>query len=165
MLISQALVIVPPSAHTLSHLPSLLRSLTSEIALLPSRVAAYSSGLSLFPPGGPSTYLDTPSVLHLDNCLRLLDSCLLGSWSISGDETTLQAQKLDTLREGNFAEAAMALCISCNIILQDSSLEDHRATCASCASLKYAALTYSVPDNSEQVYRVCSAGPDQLDAR
>lgn len=122
------MVIVAPSAHTLAHLPSLMQSLTSELSLLPSRVDAYISGLSLFPPQGPSSHIDTPSILHLDNCLRLLDSCLLGSWSISGEETSAQAQSLNALREGGFAKGVMALCVSCNIILQDSSLEEHRAT-------------------------------------
>ncbi|KAI0711190.1 hypothetical protein C8T65DRAFT_708168 [Cerioporus squamosus] len=132
LLISQALVIVSPTAHTLSHLPSLIQSLTSELNLLPSRIDAYVSGLSLFPPHGPSSYIDTPSILHLDNCLRLLDSCLLGSWAIYGEETDAQAERLDALREDGFAKAIMALCVSCNIILQDGSLEEHRATAARC---------------------------------
>lgn len=69
--------------------------------------------------------MDTPSLLHLDNCLRLLDSCLLGSWSISGDEMAVQEKALESLREGNFTAALMALCISCNIVLNDGILEEH----------------------------------------
>ncbi|RPD65599.1 hypothetical protein L226DRAFT_543211 [Lentinus tigrinus ALCF2SS1-7] len=132
LLISQALVVVSPSAHTFSHLPSLIQSLTSELNLLPSRVDAYISGLLLFPPEGPTSYMDTPSILHLDNCLRLLDSCLLGSWSITGDEVGAQTQRLNALREEGFARAVVALCVSCNIILQDNSLEEHRSSAARC---------------------------------
>lgn len=70
--------------------------------------------------------MDTPSLLHLDNCLRLLDSCLLGSWSILSEELPAQTSQLDELREHDFAEAIIALCITCGIILLDSELEDHR---------------------------------------
>ncbi len=126
LLISQALVIVSPSAHNLSHLPALLHSLSVEIKPLPSRASAYISGLSLFPPPSPTSYMDTPSLLHLDNCLRLLDSCLLGSWSITSEEMPAQTSQLDELREHDFAEAIIALCVTCGIILLDSDLEDHR---------------------------------------
>ncbi|EJF63754.1 hypothetical protein DICSQDRAFT_153594 [Dichomitus squalens LYAD-421 SS1] len=132
LLISHALADVPPSAHTFSHLPSLLHSLTAEISLLPSRVAAYTSGLSLFPPQGPSSYVETPSLMHLDDCLRLLDTCLLGSWSIYDEEETARSQKLEELRESNFAAAVIALCVSCNIILHDDSLGEHHATASKC---------------------------------
>ena len=128
LLISQALVVVSPSAHNISHLPSLLHSLPAEMGLLPTRVAAYTSGLSLFPPQGPSSYVETPSILHLDHCLRLLDTCLLGSWSVSGEESVLRTQKLIELRESGFIKSVFALCVSCDIISRDNSLEDHRAT-------------------------------------
>lgn len=87
---------------------------------------AYTSGLSLIPPEGPSSYIDTPSLLHLDNCLRLLDSCLLGSWSITEGEVAAQAQKLHTIRNEGFAKSVIALCVSCNIIFQDNNLEERR---------------------------------------
>ena len=96
--------------------------------MLPSRVAAYTSGLSLFPPQGPSSYLETPSLLHLDDCLRLLDTCLLGSWSISSEQDDARMERLEELREGDFAPAIIALSVSCNVILHDDGLEEHRAT-------------------------------------
>ncbi len=128
LLISQALVVVSPSAHTISHLPSLLRSLSSEINLLPTRVAAYTAGLSLFPPQSSSSYMETPSILHLDYCLRLLDSCLLGLWSISRDDTATQTRTLHQLREEQFSKAVLALCVSCDIILRESGVNARRAT-------------------------------------
>ncbi|KAI0635244.1 hypothetical protein C8Q77DRAFT_1054507 [Trametes polyzona] len=132
LLISQSLAIVSPSAHNLSHLPTLLQTLTAEINPLPSRVSAYTSGLSLFPPQGPTSFKDTPSLLHLDNCLRLLDSCLLGSWSISADELGTQAAQIDQLREQGFAKSLVALCVACGIILLDTELEDHRVVAGKC---------------------------------
>ncbi|KAI8986902.1 hypothetical protein BD414DRAFT_416070 [Trametes punicea] len=132
LLISQALVIVSPSAHTLSHLPSLLHSLSTEIRLLPSRVSAYISGLSLFPPPGPLSRTDTPSLLHLDNCLRLLDSFLLGSWPIAPEETDVQLAKLEELRHQHLAGALIALCVSCAIIQLERELEDHRTIAGRC---------------------------------
>lgn len=126
LLISHGLAAVSPSAHALTHLPPLLHTLTAEISLLPSRVAAYTSGLSLFPPQGPSSYVETPSLRHLDDCLRLLDTCLLGLWSISGEDEDARVQKLMKLREGDFAAGLIALCVSCNTILHDNNLEEHR---------------------------------------
>ncbi|KAI0746859.1 hypothetical protein C8Q80DRAFT_1104533 [Daedaleopsis nitida] len=132
LLISQALVVVAPSAHALAHLASLLRSLTAEISLLPARLAAYTSGLSLFPPQGPLSYKETPSLLHLDNCLRLLDSCLLGSWSISSEESTTQTQKLNELRCENFSRAVLSLCVICDTIFRDKELDDNRVIASRC---------------------------------
>ena len=152
-----------PSAHTLSHLPSLLHSLTAEISLLPSRVAAYTSGLSLFPPQGPSSYLETPSLLHLDDCLRLLDTCLLGSWSISSEQDDARMERLEELREGDFAAAIIALCVSCNVILHDDGLEEHRATGES----KLCPCHLRCTDwamFSEQMHRVCAPGAHQSHA-
>ncbi|KAI0372028.1 hypothetical protein BV20DRAFT_1034890 [Pilatotrama ljubarskyi] len=132
LLISQALAIVSPSAHTLSHLPALLHSLTAELNPIPLRVDAYISGLSLIPSEGPSSYMYTPSLLHLDNCLRLLDSCLLGSWSISGEEMAAQAARLEELRGRDFAKGLIALCACCGIILMDSDLQDRREVASKC---------------------------------
>lgn len=126
LLISHALAAVLPSAHALTHLPALLHTLTAEINLLPSRVDAYTSGLSLFPPQGPSSYVETPSLRHLDDCLRLLDTCLLGLWSIPGEDEDARVQELTKLREGGFAAGLIALCVSCNTILQDNNLQEHR---------------------------------------
>ncbi|KAI0764887.1 hypothetical protein C8Q74DRAFT_1204781 [Fomes fomentarius] len=148
LLISQALVVVSPSAHTLSHLPSLLRSLTSEINLLPTRVAAYTAGLSLLPPQSSSSYMETPSILHLDYCLRLLDSCLLGLWSISRDDTAKQTQSLNQLREEQFSKAVLALCVSCDIILRDSGLNDRRATASKCIESALRVLINLTHDDS-----------------
>ena len=96
--------------------------------MLPARLAAYHAGLSLLPPQGPTSYMDTPSLLHLDNCLRLLDSCLLGSWSIAADELTVQAAKLEELRESGITTALIALCAGCGIILRDNKLVEFCST-------------------------------------
>ncbi|KAI0777752.1 hypothetical protein BD413DRAFT_467628 [Trametes elegans] len=132
LLISQALTQVAPSTHTVSHLPALLHSLSAEINPLPARISAYLSGLSLFPPEGPSSYLDTPSLLHIDNCLRLLDSCLLGSWSISAEDIDTQTSQLEELRETHFAESVVALCVGCSVILLDRDFEDYRTVASKC---------------------------------
>ncbi|KAI0646376.1 hypothetical protein C8Q79DRAFT_909710 [Trametes meyenii] len=132
LLISQALAIASPSAHTISHLPALLHSLSAEMNPFAPRVDAYISGLSLLPPQGPSSYLDTPSLLHLDNCLRLLDSCLLGSWSISAEDIPTQTAALVDLRKQGFAKALLALCTTCDIIMQEKELADHRAVASKC---------------------------------
>ena len=126
LLVSHALAAISPSAHTLSHLPALLHSLHAELHPLPSRVHAYTSGLSLFPPQGPSSYMDTPSLLHLDNCLRLLDSYLIGSWTIPPEDTSSQPASMDQFRDQGNVKALVALCVSCTIIQLDKDLEEYR---------------------------------------
>ncbi|KAH9896941.1 hypothetical protein C8Q73DRAFT_643153 [Cubamyces lactineus] len=132
LLVSHALAVISPSAHTVSHLPALLHSLHAELHPLPSRVHAYTSGLSLFPPQGPSSYMDTPSLLHLDNCLRLLDSYLIGSWSIHSEDISALPANLDELRDQENVKALVALCISCTIIQLDKDLEDYRPVAGKC---------------------------------
>ncbi|OSD08095.1 hypothetical protein PYCCODRAFT_1358095 [Trametes coccinea BRFM310] len=149
LLISQALVAVSPSAHKLPQLNALLHSLMSEISILPSRVSAYISGLSLFPPPGPLSRANTPSLLHLDNCLRLLDSCLLGSWSISGEEVDQLSARLEDLRYQGFAKELMSLCVGCVIIQAERELEDHRAVAAKCMESALRVLINLTHDDPE----------------
>ncbi|KAI0659223.1 hypothetical protein C8Q70DRAFT_915843 [Cubamyces menziesii] len=132
LLVSHALAAISPSAHTLSHLPALLHSLHAELHPLPSRVHAYTSGLSLFPPQGPSSYMDTPSLLHLDNCLRLLDSYLIGSWTIPPEDTSSQPASMDQFRDQENVKALVALCVSCTIIQLDKDLEEYRPVAGKC---------------------------------
>ncbi|KAI0076532.1 hypothetical protein K474DRAFT_1597837 [Panus rudis PR-1116 ss-1] len=80
LLISYTLAALPPSSHSTAHLPQLLASLTNELEHIPTRISSYTSGLSLLPPFSAETQTYTPSFLHVDNCLRLLDSYLLGRW-------------------------------------------------------------------------------------
>ncbi|KAI0826539.1 hypothetical protein BC628DRAFT_1320044 [Trametes gibbosa] len=132
VLISQSLAAISSSMHNITHLTPLLHSLSLEISPLPSRVRAYTSGLSLIPPQGSTSFMDTPSLLHLDNCLRLLDSCLLGSWSISSEELNVQNTQLDGLRKQAFADALLALCVACDIVCLDIELVDYRTVASRC---------------------------------
>ena len=74
--------------------------------------------------------MDTPSFLHLDNCLRLLDSCLLGSWSVSVEDSDSRTNRLEELRNEGFAAALLALCAGSSVVLNnhDSDLENYRPT-------------------------------------
>lgn len=54
-------------------------TLRAELGLIPPRVNAYISGLALFPPQFPASLSEQPSFEHIENCLKLLDSWLLGS--------------------------------------------------------------------------------------
>ena len=69
--------------------------------------------------------METPSFLHLDNCLRLLDSCLLGSWSIKAEDSEIQARQLEVLCDAGFTAALIALCACCSIVSRDSDLESY----------------------------------------
>ncbi|CDO70629.1 hypothetical protein BN946_scf184748.g27 [Trametes cinnabarina] len=158
LLMSQALVSVLPSTHRFPQLGALLRTLLSELTLLPSRVDAYVSGLSLFPPPGPLSHADTPSLLHLDNCLRLFDSCLLGSWSVSAEEVETLSVKVEELRQRHLVEGLLALCVSCAIIQMDGELEGHRAVAGKCMESALRVLINLTHDDPEWCQAILDQG-------
>jgi hypothetical protein len=58
-----------------------------------------------------------PSFEHVENCLRLLDSFLLGQWG--GDEGTDMAKEaLDEDRKNGLANELVALCTISELIMQ-----------------------------------------------
>ncbi|KAH9922543.1 hypothetical protein B0H21DRAFT_701490 [Amylocystis lapponica] len=127
LLLSQALVILPPSLHDPVHLPTLLRSFSLELSPLPFRISAYTSGLSLFPSSSPS---DTPSFLHIDNCLRLLDSFLLGRWADNPDAPG--TRELASLRKDSLSESLVALCVACDVVSRDTQHPDQHLIALRC---------------------------------
>ncbi|KAG6379771.1 hypothetical protein JVT61DRAFT_10308 [Boletus reticuloceps] len=82
--ISHSLATLPPSLLVDQYLPKLLVNLRAELSLLEPRITAYESGIPLIPPAGINRS-EIPSLYHIEACLRLLDSYLLGHWSSAGD--------------------------------------------------------------------------------
>ncbi|GBE87659.1 predicted protein [Sparassis crispa] len=124
LLISHALTGLPSSSNISTHLSSLLRSLTTELKPIPSRVSAFTSGLPLFPSPSSSSYMDIPSLVHVDHCLQLLDSYLLGRWTDSGAENSHDTRRLNAQREDGLGEKLMALCVACDVQSRDAQRQE-----------------------------------------
>lgn len=74
----------------------------TELALLRPRIDSYTSGRALL----PTMTSDIPDLEHLDHCLRIIDSFLLGSWSLPLDPEHLDAER-ESLSTGLIAHCVM----------------------------------------------------------
>lgn len=100
----------------------IIGTLRTELALVPPRVNAYISGLALLPPESPASLSAQPSFEHIENCLKLLDSWLLGQSVDDGSD------KRDVLQDHwnqGFANELVALSIVTEL-LADSPEDQHR---------------------------------------
>lgn len=131
VLISIALSAVPPLLHSAAQLPTVLKSLTAELSVVSSRVSAYETGLSLVP-SASSSLLKTPSLLHILNCLHLLDSSLLGRWANHGTDNDPGTDRLGLQREAGLGAALMTLCVACDVISREDEYAEQRAVAAKC---------------------------------
>lgn len=124
-----------------------MKSLRLELDSISSRISAYTSGLSLFPPLSSSTFLDTPSLYHVDNCLRLLDSYLLGLCASSDEEEGLVADKLRLAREDGLGTALVSLCVACEVASHDHEYIDQTAIASRCLESALRVLINLTHDN------------------
>lgn len=92
---------------------------------MPSRVINYASGLSLVPSLSSSSRLHSFSFLHMDNCLRLLDSYLLGRWTEPDDSAPVVFPELDP-EDGHITARLLAICALVDILSRDDGLQDLR---------------------------------------
>jgi hypothetical protein len=112
-----------------------MQTLRSELHLVPPRISAYISGLSLLPPSSSASYSDTPSFEHIENCLRLLDSFLLGQWAspTRGDENVqVGREALDEDRESGFAKELVGLCVVSELMTQSYDSKIGISNCPPC---------------------------------
>ena len=98
-----------------------MHTLRSDLYLLRPRILAYTSGLSLFPPPSLTSFSDTPSFEHIENCLRLLDSFLLSQWASPTGEESESAQMgkeaLDKDRERGLAKELVAVGVVSELMM------------------------------------------------
>lgn len=99
------------------YLPTLLATLRAELGLLEPRITAYESGLPLLPPTSVNQS-DMPSLYHIEACLRLLDSYLLGHWSPAGDRFTG-----GLLHVTEFTSELISLSVASSGLLEESEEE------------------------------------------
>ncbi|EKM56922.1 uncharacterized protein PHACADRAFT_172620 [Phanerochaete carnosa HHB-10118-sp] len=96
LLLSYTLALLPRSSLVPSnHLPIIVLSLGSELAPLPDRVSAFTSGLALIPELDSSTHMEVVSLNHIDNCLRLADCCLLARGADGEEDINILQLKKD----------------------------------------------------------------------
>ncbi|KAF8137030.1 hypothetical protein EV363DRAFT_1156822 [Boletus edulis] len=115
--ISHSLATLPPSLLVDQYLPKLLVNLRAELSLLEPRITAYESGIPLIPPSGIHRS-EIPSLYHIEACLRLLDSYLLGHWSSAGDHSSTTLSHVS-----GFTSELMSLCIASSSLLEESEEE------------------------------------------
>jgi hypothetical protein len=113
LLISQALATVPSAVLDAQCLQAVVHTLNLELSLVTPRVTAYISGLPLLPSSHPS---ESPSFEHIESCLRILDSFLLGQWADDG-----QSLEMDGLGEG-----LVSLAVMTGIMIGDSQYDHNQ---------------------------------------
>lgn len=87
----------------------------SELALVPRRLDALASGLPLLSLSSSSPYPGTPSLHHIEHCLRLFDAYLLGSQS----EREVEKTEFQHYRKDGFSNDLISLIAYADLIGQD----------------------------------------------
>ncbi|KAJ3558253.1 hypothetical protein NM688_g1032 [Phlebia brevispora] len=133
LLMSFTLSRLPAGSIPIQNLSSLLGSLVGELACLPSRISAYTAGLHLLQPLSASSYKESPSLAHIDNCLRLLDEILLHRWDDDDDDPDGDPQHgrknrafLDRAKDKGLARALVSLCVVTDLLERESRHVDKR---------------------------------------
>ncbi|KAI6104183.1 hypothetical protein F5141DRAFT_1204095 [Pisolithus sp. B1] len=122
-LISHTLAVLP-TALAVRHLDPILANLETELSLVEPRITAYLSGLPLLPV--PSELCSVAlSLEHLESCLRLVDSFLLGQWSAPDLEDDRAAVFRAACVDG-LASKFLSLCVLSEVQLRESASEDER---------------------------------------
>ncbi|KAF9220721.1 hypothetical protein BS17DRAFT_713477 [Gyrodon lividus] len=128
--ISHTLAALPPSIIGVEYLSALLTSLRTELCLLEPRVTAYESGLELLPlPSRANT--DVPSLYHIEACLRLLDSYLLGQWSSTNIDVE-RTSSIGLAGADGFASELLFLCIVSSVSMGESINDEEAAIARKC---------------------------------
>ena len=89
LLVSHSLCTLNPRHLPTSELPRLLATVKEALSYFFDRLAAYSSGLSLFPSSDTSEII-LSKLLHAENCLRLLESFVLDHWSVQAEDAVVE---------------------------------------------------------------------------
>jgi hypothetical protein len=146
--------------HTSSCLPIVLNSLKSELTSLSHRLSAHATGLPLLPALGADSYLELPSLSHIDNCLCLFDSFLLGRWE--EDDSVNRETLLDSAKEGGLGATLVQLCVVVDVVSRDDE-SPHYTVVGSCYFVDL--LPIYLLCSRPQMLRICVSGADQPHAR
>jgi hypothetical protein len=113
VLISKTLATVPSTLPDPECLQTVVRALNLELSLVTTRVEAYISGLPLLPSSRPS---DNLSFEHIEYCLRILYSFLLGQWTDDGK----------SLEMHSLGEGLVSLAVTTGIMVDNSLYGDNQ---------------------------------------
>lgn len=128
-LVSHTLAMLPATLAA-RHLDRILASLEAELNLVGPRITAYLSGLPLLPV--PSELCSAAlSLEHLESCLRLVDSFLLGQWSTANLEDD-RAAVFRVACADELASKFLSLCVLSQVQLRESENEDQRILAWKC---------------------------------
>ncbi|KAI6006297.1 hypothetical protein F5J12DRAFT_940073 [Pisolithus orientalis] len=128
-LVSHTLAMLPATLAA-RHLDPILASLEAELSLVGPRITAYLSGLPLLPV--PSELCSAAlSLEHLESCLRLVDSFLLGQWSTANLEDD-RAAVFRVACADELASKFLSLCVLSQVQLRESENEDQRILAWKC---------------------------------
>ncbi|THH32549.1 hypothetical protein EUX98_g1637 [Antrodiella citrinella] len=122
LLIGYTLSALPPHLHSSSDVHILLNDFLSETEHISSRITSYASGLPLIPPLQSSSRMLAFSFLHIDHCLRLLDSYLLRQWSQSDDPSTDDIRSMENADTRQVLSRLIAICAATAMALHEDSL-------------------------------------------
>ncbi|KAA1473034.1 hypothetical protein DENSPDRAFT_839449 [Dentipellis sp. KUC8613] len=146
-LLSQTLSTLPPTHFHPEHFVFIHRTLLPELALLPSRLSAYTAGLSLLPDSSLALD-DTPSFEHIENCLGLVDSFLLGRWAESEESSEVGDDLINGDKQEDMTEGLVTLCVVCNIVLKHEEYEELHAVANKCMESALRVLINLSHDNA-----------------
>ncbi|THH17311.1 hypothetical protein EW146_g3475 [Bondarzewia mesenterica] len=131
-LISLCLATLHPRSLRSNQFRFMHETLLPELSLLPPRLSAYAAGLPLLPERSLSSGPDTPSFDHIEHCLRILDSFLLGRWTEDDERDSLCDDVISSQGQEDLMDGLVSVCVACNIILKDTELKDHHAIASKC---------------------------------
>ncbi len=170
LLMSFTLSRLPSDALPTTLLPNFLTVLNRELSVVPSRIAAYTSGLQLIQPLSPSSYKEVLSLAHIENCLRLLDSLLLQRWEDDEDEPNEGSKygrktqrALDKAKQDGLGESLIGLCLVTEILRRQPNAREQRDTGK--AIIVCYASSFSRHSTSREVYSVCHSCAHQSESR
>lgn len=113
---------LPGSLLHSSQVATLSLALKSELSLIPPRLSGYLTGLPLLPQS--QTDFSAPAFACVENCLRLLESYLLGRWDHKGmDDDVPPCEALDPNR-GEIIEGLLACSLATDILIRETKDED-----------------------------------------
>ncbi|KAF9487433.1 hypothetical protein BDN71DRAFT_1404780 [Pleurotus eryngii] len=148
LLVSHSLCTLNPRHLPSCELPRLLATVKEALTYFLDRLAAYSSGLSLFPSSDtPETILS--KLLHAENCLRLLESFVLDHWSIQTEGTAVE--ELSPTNQDWLLQRLISISIVLEIIQRQSGaysqeLLRHATSCGEITFRVFMSLTHDEPD-------------------
>ncbi|KDQ25997.1 hypothetical protein PLEOSDRAFT_1113649 [Pleurotus ostreatus PC15] len=148
LLVSHSLCTLNPRHLPTCELPRLLATVKEALTYFLDRLAAYSSGLSLFPSSDtPETILS--KLLHAENCLRLLESFVLDHWSIQTEGAAVE--DLSPTSQDWLLQRLVSISIVMEIIQRQSGaysqeLVRHATSCGEITFRVFMSLTHDEPD-------------------